>query len=74
MESAIGSRRISNRVCSKSGHKIVTLITQEMVDPVSKMVTHVYWHGCEKCGMTVKQLQAYRGYTNKEKNNADSGS
>jgi hypothetical protein len=73
MQTVVGSRRISNRVCSKSGHKIIAVQTNSTFEPTTKILVPKFWHGCEKCGMTVDELRNYRGYTQEKKENATAG-
>lgn len=54
------SRRIATVVCSKQGHKMVSLVTAEIVDPSTKLVVKKYSVLCEKCGLSEKQLQNFR--------------
>lgn len=54
------SRVIATTVCLKTGHKIVSFVVQELVDPKTSLVIKKYELRCEKCSLALEDIRKFR--------------
>ncbi len=45
------SRNTAKKVCEEKGHLIQSFTVKDVLDPVNKVVLHLYWTGCVYCGL-----------------------
>jgi hypothetical protein len=63
---------VINEVCSKTGHKIQTVVVKQVIDPVVKIAINVYDTYCSQCGNDLKQCVNYAPRPTRRKDNVDS--